>query len=249
MARDDWYKDFFDGVVLDMWRLATPEAATLVDVEFLERELALEPGARVLDAPCGFGRHSIELAGRGYEVSAIDISEQMIEGATAAAAEQGVEVAFRQADMRDLPGDGSFDAAFCFGNSFGYLTPVGNREYLQTVADSLRPGGRFAMHSGMVAESVLPGLEERGWSPIGDLLFLEENRYDAAESCLETVYTFVRDGEVTTRTARHWIYTLRELRQLLDDVGLGTIAIYSSQEGAPFELGSPQLLIVTEKSD
>lgn len=247
MARDDWYEDFFQGVVLEMWRMATPEEATLADVEFLESELALEPGAKVFDAPCGFGRHSIELASRGSALSAVDISEEMIAGAREAASERGVEVDFRQADMRDLPRDGSFDALFCFGNSFGYLGPVGNREYLEAVATTLRPGGRFAMHTGMVAEAVLPGLEERSWSPIGDLLFLEENRYAAAESCLETEYTFVRDGVTTQRTARHWVYTLRELRELLDSVGLTTIGLYASQDGAPFELGSQQLLLVAEK--
>lgn len=244
---DDWYRGFFDGIVQEMWRLATSEEATLDDVDFLERELGLEPGASILDAPCGHGRHAIELARRGYRPTGVDLAEGMIEAAKVAATERGVEVEWRHSDMRDLPRDGSFDAAFCFGNSFGYLGPAGNRQYLEAVSASLRPGGRFAIHTGMVAESVLPGLEERSWSPIGDLLFLEENRYDAAESCLETTYTFVRDGEVTTRTARHWIYTLRELRELLDAAGLPTVSLYASTDGDPFELGSQQLLLVAER--
>ena len=244
---DDWYRDFFDGIVLDMWRLATPEEATLGDVDFLERELVLEPGARVLDAPSGHGRHSIELASRGYRPTGIDLAEGMIEAAKASATERGVEVEWVMADMRDLPRDASFDAALCFGNSFGYLGPVGNREYLEAVSASLRLGGRFAIETGMVAESVLPGLEERSWSSLGELLFLEENRYDAAESCLETTYTFVRDGKTTSRTARHWVYTLRELRELLDAVGLQTVSLYASIDGEPFEFGSQQLLLVAEK--
>lgn len=244
---DDWYRDFFEGVVLDMWRAATPEEATRADVEFLERELALAPGARVLDVPCGHGRHAVELARRGYVVTGIDLAEEMIDDARRATAAARVEVDLRRADMRELPRDASFDGAFCFGNSFGYLGPVGNREYVEAVADSLRPGGRFAMHSGMTAESLLPRLEERGWAPVGDLLFLEENRYDAAESCLETVYTFVRDGEATSRTARHWVYTVRELRELLGGAGLVTVGLYRSHDGEPFELDAPRLLLVAEK--
>ena len=246
-ASDNWYQTFFQGVVLDMWRAATPEELTQAEVAFLERELALEPGARVLDVPCGHGRHSVELAARGYRPTGVDLAEGMIASARQVAAERGVEVDWRQTDMRDLPRDGSYDAAFCFGNSFGYLGPAGNREYLEAVAASLRSGGRFAMHSGMVAESLLPRLEERGWAPVDDILFLEENRYDAAESCLETVYTFVKDGETTSRTARHWVYTLRELRQLLGDVGLTTVGLYRSGDGEPYELDSPRLLLVAEK--
>jgi cyclopropane fatty-acyl-phospholipid synthase-like methyltransferase len=240
---DDWYRTFFEGIVVDVWRAATPAEATVAEADFLERELALEPGARVLDAPCGHGRHSVELAARGYRVVGVDLSAEMLAVARREAAERGVTVDWRQADMRELPRDGSFDAAFCFGNSFGYLGPAGNREYLQAVAASLRTGGRFVMHTGMVAEAVLPRLEERSWSPLGDLMFLEENHYDATESCLETVYTFVRGGESVTRSARHWVYTVRELRELLASCGLTTTALYSSTDGKPYELDSPLLLV------
>ena len=122
----------------------------------------------------------------------------MLAHAREAAAAAGVEVDFRCADMRELDPDERFDAAYCFGNSFGYLGPEGNREFLERAGAVLDPGALFAIHTGMVAECVLPRLEERGWAPMGDLLFLEENRYDAGESCLETTYTFVRDGRITS---------------------------------------------------
>ncbi len=225
-----------------------PEEATHAEADFLARELMLAGASRVLDAPCGHGRHSIELAARGHRLTGVDISSEMLEAARSAAIERDVEVDFREGDMRELPRDASFDAAFCFGNSFGYLGPTGNREYLEAVAATLRPGGRFAMHTGMTAESVLPRLEERGWSPMGDLLFLEENRYDATESCLETEYTFVRDGEVTSHTARHWVYTVRELRELQEAAGLSVVGLYRSLDREPSELDSPQLFLVAEHS-
>lgn len=245
---EDWYTTFFNGLVIDMWRAATPREATIAEADFLVRELGVEPGARLLDAPCGHGRHSLALAERGFRVTGVDLSADMLAVARRVAARQGVEVDWRQADMRALPRDASYDGVFCFGNSFGYLGPEGDREYVGAVAASLRPGGRFAIHTGMVAEALLPRLEDRGWSPMGDLLFLEENHYHAAESRLDTEYTFVSDGEVESRTARHWIYTVRGLRELLAAAGLVTAGLYASPEGSPFELDEPQLFLVAEKS-
>jgi len=244
---NDWYETFFDGVVVDMWRQATTPEATLADADFLVEALALEPGARVLDVPCGHGRHAVALARRGFRLTGVDLSESMIRCAREAAAEAGVEVEWRQADMRDLPAEEPFDAAYCFGNSFGYLGPEGNATFLERVAGALAPGALFALHTGMTAESVLPRLQERSWAPMGELLFLEENRYDAIESCLETVYTFIRDGRSESHTAKHWIYTARELRDLLRAAGFETLNLFRSLDCEPFELDSPELLLVAKK--
>lgn len=244
----EWYENFFEGVVVDMWRDATTPEATLADAEFLIEALALEPGARVLDAPCGHGRHAVALARQGYRMTGVDISQAMIGHAREAAAEAGVEVDWHLADMRDLPADEPFDAAYCFGNSFGYLGPEGNRIFLEKVAAALAPGALFALHTGMTAESVLPRLQDRSWAPIGELLFLEENNYDAAESCLETTYTFVRDGQSETHTARHWIYTVRELSDLFRDAGFEVRGLFRSLDCEPFELDSPELLVVARKA-
>ncbi len=149
--------------------------------------------------------------------------------------------------MRDLPWRSEFDGAFCFGNSFGFLDPDGNRAFVQAVSRALETGARFVLDSGMAAESVLPHLREREWRQIGDILFLEENRYDAVERCIETTYTFVRGGETHTRTGLHWIYTVREIRHLLAEAGLMTEGLYGSLDGGPFQVGSSYLLLVAEK--
>jgi cyclopropane fatty-acyl-phospholipid synthase-like methyltransferase len=243
----DWYETFFDGVVVDMWLEATPPEATLADADFLIEALALGPGARVLDAPCGHGRHAVALARRGFQMTGVDISEAMIGHARQAATEAGVEIEWHRADMREFPAEKPFDAAYCFGNSFGYLGRAGNRTFLDRVAGALAPGALFALHTGMTAESVLPRLQDRSWAPIGDLLFLEENRYDAARSCLETVYTFVRDGKTESHTARHSIYTVRELCDLFEAAGFEIRSLFRSLACEPFELDSPELLVVAQK--
>lgn len=72
---------------------------------------------------------------------------------------------------------------------------------MNRIARALKPGAYFIMDSGMTAESVLPRLREYEWARVNDILFLEENRYIAEHSCIETTYTFVRGGRLTPDTA------------------------------------------------
>ena len=64
-APRNWYESFFSGLAVEFWRVAVPEAATLEESAFLWKHLALFPGARVLDVPCGHGRLALPLAAKG----------------------------------------------------------------------------------------------------------------------------------------------------------------------------------------
>jgi len=243
-----WYEEFFHGIALEMWRRAIPPERTRLEVDFLERALGLRRGSSVLDVPCGHGRHAIELAARGARVTGVDISPEQIETARKDAAAAGVEVEWSVAPMQDLTWRGAFDAAYCLGNSFGYQDPDGTRAFLAAVSGALRPGGRFVLDYGVTAESILPRLRDREWAQIDDILFLEENRYHLAESCIETTYTFVRGGRVETRNGLQWVHTLREVRDLLAGAGLMAESPLASIDGEPFQVGSPCLYLVAEKT-
>ncbi len=244
----DWYKDFFRGVVLDMWRKAVPPDKTRAEVDFLERGLQLRAGAAVLDVPCGHGRHAVELASRGYRVTGVDLSPDEIDEARRRAAAAGVSAEWLCADKRDLPWTGRFDAGYCLGDCFGYLDAAGSRQFIQAVARALKPGARFALDGGMAAESVLPNLRQRETLQIDDILFLEENRYLIPESCLETTYTFVRAGQTATKTGLQWVFTLREICSMLEGAGLRVEQLYQSIDGTPFAVGSCYLLLVAAKT-
>ncbi len=242
-----WYEQFFAGVVVEMWQSAVPPEQTRREVDFLEQALQLQKGQHLLDVPCGFGRHSIEFADRGYHVTGVDVSTEMIDEAWRASDAANLDIAWHNADMRNLGWEAAFDGAICYGNSFGYLDRAGTRAFLSAVAGALRPGARFALDYGMAAECILPRFTERQWAPVEGMLFLEENRYHAVESCLETTYTFVREGNIESRTGWHWVYTAAEVQDLLHQAGLHTKFLYRSIEGESFELGCPLMIVVAEK--
>ena len=251
---NDWYKDFFHGVALDMWRRAVSPQVTEAETEFLEDVLAVPAGGRILDVPCGNGRHSIALAKRGYRVTGVDLAEEFIIEARASAVEaragsagSQVNAEFRNGDMRDLPWQSEFDGAFCLGNSFCYLDHSGTIAFLEAVSGTLRPGARFVIDTGCSAESLLPKLQERAWVELGDMLFLSSRQYNAAESRLEIEYTFVRNGVSDKRHASFAVYTAAETRRLLEHAGFATRSLFGGFDKSAYALGSPRLILVAEK--
>src|SRR5262245_40291011 len=244
-APSDWWKGFFEGLAVEFWQAVVPAEATAEDVAFLWKHLALRPGARVLDVPCGDGRLMRPLAGRGCAMTGVDISEQCL--AAARASEDGGTIRYRRAEMRDLPWLAEFDAAFCFGNSFGFLDDAGNEEFLRSVSRSLAPGGRFAIDYGQTAESVLPRITPRQEADIAGFRFVEETRYDPVSARIENVFTFTRDGRSETKLCSQRVYTLSEVLRLVRGAGLVVESFFGSPTEDPFGLASPRLLLVAKK--
>lgn len=209
--------------------------------------LQLAPPAAILDVPCGFGRLAIELAARGFTLSGVDISTQFLEEAKSEAGKIHLNVAWQQRDMRDLPWQSSFDGAFCFGNSFGYLDDDGNAQFLKAVYRALCPSGRFILDASSVAENVLPKIQEHTEMEFGDIRFIEDNHYDHELSRLDTEYTFIRGDRTEKKFGSHRIYTYRELQELLASTGFVNCQSFGTVAGEPFTFGANGLYIVASK--
>jgi SAM-dependent methyltransferase len=238
-----WFETFFQGAAVDFWTRAMTPALTLADVDFLEKALEVKPGARLLDVPCGNGRHSIELARRGHRVTGIDLSDEFLSAARAE-----LDADWRKGDMRGLELEPStFDGAFCFGNSFGYLDHAGVNAFLSALAGALKPGAKLVIETSMCAESILPTMVQKRWHRVGDLMILSENRYDPWESKLNIDYTFVRGDSIETRPTGSYVFTSAELRRMLDTAGFETLSFHGGMAGEPYQLGSPRLVIVAKR--
>jgi SAM-dependent methyltransferase len=238
-----WFETFFQGPAVDFWTRAMTPALTLADVDFLEKTFDVKPGARLLDVPCGNGRHSMELARRGYRVTGIDLSDEFL-----AVARVQLDADWRKGDMRALELEPStFDGAFCFGNSFGYLDYTSVVDFLSALAGAMKPAAKLVIETGMAAESILPTLVQKRWHRLGDLVILSENRYDPWESRLNIDYTFVRDGTIETRPTAHYVFTSADLRRMLEAAGFNTRSLQGGMASEPYHLSSPRLLIIAQR--
>ncbi len=247
-APSDWWNGFFSGLVVDFWRTALPPEVTAAEAAFLERHLAVSEGARLLDVPCGHGRLSVELAARGYRLTGVDLSAELLDAARADAAARGVDVVWRQSDMRDLSFPEKFNGVFCAGSSFGYFDDAGDADFLRAVAGALKPGARFVLDASKLAETIFPAFRERHSLERGGLLFEAENRYDPVTGRYENRYTLTRGQEVETRVASHRIYTLSQVLEMMRAAGLSVVSVHGATDGRPFALGSPGCFVVAQRT-
>ena len=246
--RTDWWSEFFSGSALEFVKHSRDEGQTQEEADFVQQALGLPLDSKILDVPCGGGRLSLELASRGYRVTGVDISLPLLEDAGARSDVQQLPINWEHRDMRDLPWQGEFDGAVCFWNSFGYFDERGNADFLRAVSSTLKPGARFLLDTPLM-ETRLPEMEAEAkvWWKVGDLLALEDRRFDHATSRVESEWTFVHDGRTERKSLSLRLYTYRELCRLLDEAGFGNHRAYGTLDLEPFGLGSTWLYMVTTK--
>lgn len=256
----NWYEDFFHGVALDLWRKAITPEQTKAEGEFLRQNLGCDPGAHLLDVPCGNGRLSFELAKHGCRVTGVDIAAEFIEearntkagllnpSADADGTGLSARVDFILGDMRRIEGESIYDAAYCFGNSFGFLEYADMEKFLQGVRRALKPGARFVVETGMAAESVLPDFEEQTFHEVADISVTIKERYLAPDSCIDSEYIFEQNGKTESRKAKHWIYTAAEIRRMFERAGFTLLNTYGSLKREPYKLGARELFVIAQRT-
>lgn len=123
---------------------------------------AARPVRTVLDLGCGTGRHSLELASRGYLVTGIDRSEAMLARARRSVAERGLGGRFAVGDVRSARVDQRFDAVLMMFAVLGYqLRDADVEASLETVRRHLLPGGVFVFDVWFAPAVEASGPEER----------------------------------------------------------------------------------------
>jgi SAM-dependent methyltransferase len=242
-----WYEDFFRGLAVELWTAVGTEEITHAESDFLEEELQLRDSAqvdpaRVLDVPCGSGRHAVALARRGHQVTGVDLSDAFLE-----IARRNAGVEWIQADMRNPPRR-TFDAAYCWGNSFGYLEHAGTIAFLRNLAAVLRNDARFVLDTGTVAESLLAAFQTSSEYQFGGIHLHIERDYDCRRSRYLGKYTFERDGVVEVRHMEQSIYTCAEVVRLLEQAGFTVERLHGDLDRTPFRLGARRLLVTARRT-
>jgi SAM-dependent methyltransferase len=244
---DDWFDGFHRGLAAAFWRAAGAAMAD-ADAARVLALLELQPGARVLDAPCGDGRIALRLAAAGHPVVGVDLAAAELEYARALAADAGLAARFVSGDLRALPDVGPVDGVVSWGNSFGYLVPADTARSLTAMRRTLAPGGRLVLESGTIAESLLPGgVGGESSYEFGGLTMTSRSRYRAAESRLESDYVFEdADGHVERSRAAYHVHTSGELVRMLTAAGFAGVRLLDGDGERPYELGSRRLIAVAQ---
>jgi SAM-dependent methyltransferase len=250
MSNNDWYRFYAPRRLdLDAGRIAADRAAAARDIDALLGRTGLGPQARVLEIGCGWGRHALELAARGFaRVRSIDIAPEPLAVARALASEHGLRCDIRQQDFSEVD-DGPFDAVLSLYDRSvcGFPSEAEDARSLAHLAGLLRPGGWLVF--GINDWPFHLPAARRDWRETAEGIELLEVLPDrAAMTCTDRVTLVRPDGrrERYELTRRH--YYLPELRRLCAGAGLALeIAMHRLADGQPYAEGDDGLFVFARR--
>jgi SAM-dependent methyltransferase len=200
------------------------------EAAFVADELSGEIGEgpwKLMDVACGTGRHALEFAELGHEVTGVDYSPDLLELARRNA---GDRVRLLEQDMRTLDVDGGpFDAVTCLFDSIGYpLTNEGIVQALASMRTHLKPEGALAaefLHAPAMLGGADPVKVRRWDTPDGErLVRISETSLDAVAQTMHVSYEVFLLGDETYRTSTETqsnrFFGVEEMRALMGTAGL-----------------------------
>jgi len=212
-------------------------------------------GAKILDVPCGIGRHATRLAKMGYRTLGLDLSPAYVRRAQELADEEGVaeRATYRVGDMRDLARsvedrERPFDVAENLWTSLGYYGEETDLAILKGYHDVVRPGGLMVLFI-VNRDWVVRHFDPQGYEEFGDLVHIEDRHLDLDASWMRNRWRFFRKaGEdlegLATISLEHRIYSLHELRSLFERAGWRVEGTFSGYSLDPASFDAPSLLVV-----
>jgi cyclopropane fatty-acyl-phospholipid synthase-like methyltransferase len=239
---------FFNGVYKEVWRRLIQPGLSEAECDFLIDVAHLQPGDAVLDLMCGYGRHALELAKRGYAVTAVDNSTDYIAEIETTAQENAWPVNAIASGALEVNLTGTYKAAICMGNSFAFFNREDALALLKKVAAHLEDNGVFVINSWMIAEIAIRHFREKDWNEVPGFKCLISNRYCFQPSRVESEHIIIDDnGSMESIHAVDYIFTLSEMEGMFQEAGLKTKGLFSTPKKRPFRLGDNSVYIVAGK--
>jgi SAM-dependent methyltransferase len=245
-----WFVDLFDEDYLRTLPFLTPQA-TQAEAEFVINALGLQPGAQVLDVGCGYGRHAMELAARGYHVVGLDLSTPLLVRGGEEAHRRGLTIHFLREDMREIDFDAQFDGAYCLFSTFGYFDDETNKKAVANMARALRPGGRLLIEI-LNRDYVIADLPTRVWWEGDGCVVLEEVELNYFSSRIQVNRSVVfDDGRQLEQEISVRAYSLHEVGKLMHSAGLRVLEVSGAYHtrGRFFGNQSRHIIVLAERKD
>ncbi len=252
-THNDWFYRFFNSAdYLDIYRDMTGPKRTQQELRFCERVLDWSNNDLILDAPCGAGRHAINLARRGYHLVGLDISNFLLDLARHDTETLPLNIPtpmLTRGLMQAIPFmNNSFDYVICLFSSFGYgKNEAENLAIMEEFARVAKPGGKILIDV-MNRHFILPRLNRVYDSVQSGLKVREERTVTDNQRRLHNIIT-VRDKNGNKRQYLYnpWLYNGFELSWLAARAGLNVCEIYGNFYAEKYDPKSERAILLAQK--
>ncbi|MFX1297627.1 MAG: class I SAM-dependent methyltransferase [Promethearchaeota archaeon] len=238
----------------DFWEIMAPKMfteehwkRTPSEVDKVIALLEIKPAVHILDLCCGPGRHSLELARRGFKITAIDRTLKYLQEAKKQAKVEKLEIEFIQEDMRKFSRPETFDMIINLFTSFGYFDNLEeDKKVLRNIYTSLKSGGKLLMD--LIGKEIIPRIyQEHDWYERDGIFYLEERKPIDDWSRMKNKWIMIKGAEKREFILTHRIYSGTELSWLLSEAGFKSIKLFGSLEGTPYDYTAERLIAVAIK--
>lgn len=262
----NWWKFLFSSTFNDQPLYLKTDGDVVEDADITSAEVDvfikagdIRPEHQILDLCCGQGRHSLELARRGYpNINGLDFSQLLIDIAKQRAVAAGLDkkTTFQQGDASHLPyPTHSFDVVMCLGNSFGYFHSVNDDVLvLSEIARVLKPGGRLVLDLAD-GEYLQNNFAPRSWEWVDSTMFVcreREMAEDGQRLISREIISLTDKGVIKDQLYSERLFTLDSISKMLVQVGIADVNVFkeiTSDSKRDQDLGMmEQRLVITATS-
>lgn len=248
--KENWYKKFFSKYYLRFFGRKKTLLETKKEVEFICRILNLTKKVKILDLACGFGRHAVKLAKRGFSVTCLDFNKQFLNLAKKLAKQNKVSLRTVWSDMRNIPYKNEFDAVINMFSSFGYFEKEKeNLKVLKAVSAALKPNGLFLLDLPN-KKWILTNVNKKIRRKINNTYLFEKRSFDKKKNIyLNKITLIMSNKKVECMATLLHLYEPVEIKKKLKDLGFSILKIYGDYDGKKFiSRISPRMIVLARNS-
>lgn len=229
---DEWFETFGT----ELW-LKAASADRKGEADFLYEICNLAAGKSFLDAPCGAGGVSVHLAGKGVEVTGVDLTEEFVRRARKLFADENLPGRFDRMDLRKMDFQEAFDAVANWFGSFGYFSDGENLDLLRRLGRALKPGGRLVVDQ-VNRQAVLRNFRSR--LEMGPVVV--ENTW--RDNRIHGIWTRREGGRSVRCESSIRLYTPGQMQAMARKAGLEVLDFFGDWQGQAYRRGSRRLVML-----
>ena len=243
-----WYKEWFSSsYYLDIYRHRDEEDARNL-VNLIQRTVSIDTHSKALDIACGAGRHSLELARRGFDVTGLDLSGYLISEArriSRKAPEKNLMLKFLIKDMRHFNFKKEFTLAVNLFTSFGYFDrDEENFSVIKNASDSLKKGGYFVLDF-INKDYLKENIVGRSRNVSGDEIVIQKRRIEG-DFVIKDIKIKKKSNEQNYQEILK-LYSYAKLKKAFESYNLKVVHTFGDYFGSPFISKKSKRLIIFGK--